>query len=71
MKALASIVIFLSMLAAFMATSLPLARRIGVDWGRHVFMPRDEQGPIVQDRPKGMHWFDANPGRRQSIDFRP
>jgi hypothetical protein len=53
-------------LAAFAAAAVLIAppKRIGVDWEKHQFMPRDEQGPIVPDPPHGPVWYVEPQARR-------
>jgi hypothetical protein len=39
------------------------AKRVGVDWEHHMFMLRDDQGPIIWPEPHGPIWY-SEPRKR-------
>jgi hypothetical protein len=53
-------------LAAFAAAAMLITpqKRVGIDWGHHQFMPREEQGPIVPETPRGPFWYAEPQARR-------
>jgi hypothetical protein len=53
-------------LAAFAAAAMLITpqKRVGIDWEHHQFMPREEQGPIVPETPRGPFWYAEPQARR-------
>jgi hypothetical protein len=54
----------LAALAATAYAAFTPPKRVGIDWERLQFMPREEQEPIVPETPHGPAWY-VEPRARQ------
>ena len=54
----------LAALAATAYAAFTPPKRVGIDWEHLQFMPREEQGPIVPETPRGPAWY-VEPRARQ------
>jgi hypothetical protein len=53
-----------AILAATAYAAFTPPKRVGIDWEHLQFMPREEQGPIVPETPRGPAWY-VEPRARQ------